>query len=209
MSEYFFRLTIDGAERAECIIEMPHGCAEMRSCGIERIHRSLQRSKDLAQSLLVLIPQSIEVRVVYQVIQIGDDVCIIIISSFAKVEEERLFLLIRCRNPCFVIDLLYQLLAIKIICALGFNEDSVATFSIKEENAMGVVFLTVHQISVLDDFGSVLKGLISHLLEPLAVEGNDFLHFNLHRLIAVSLVIQRSVECDFLHRHHLSFFLIV
>ena len=47
--------------------------------------------------------------------------------------------------------------------------------------------------------------MISHLLKSLAVEGNDFLHFNLHWLIVVSLVIEQSIECDFLHRHHLAF----
>ena len=47
--------------------------------------------------------------------------------------------------------------------------------------------------------------MILHLFEPLTVEGNDFLHFNLHRLIVMSLVIEQSIECDFLHRHHLAF----
>ncbi|MBR6617197.1 MAG: relaxase/mobilization nuclease domain-containing protein [Oscillospiraceae bacterium] len=67
------------------------------------------------------------------------------------------------------------------------------------------VLSDIHQILVVDNFGSIFKGMISHLLEPLTVEGNDFLHFNLHRLVAVSLVIKWSVKCDFLHRHHLSF----
>ena len=41
--------------------------------------------------------------------------------------------------------------------------------------------------------------MILHLFEPLTVEGNDFLHFNLHRLIVMSLVIEQSIEYDFLH----------
>ena len=38
-----------------------------------------------------------------------------------------------------------------------------------------------------------------YLFEPLTVEGNDFLHFNLHRLIVMSLVIEQSIQCDFFH----------
>ena len=95
-----------------------------------------------------------------------------------------------------------------VVCTLGFNENSVIAIGIEEENAVGGVALHIHQISVLDDFGSILKGMISHLLEPLAVEGNDFLHLNLHRFVTVGLVIQRSIECDFLHRHQLSFLIV-
>ena len=43
---------------------------------------------------------------------------------------------------------------------------------------MGSASLHIHQISVLDDFGAVIQGMILHLLEPLVIEGNDFLHFN-------------------------------
>jgi hypothetical protein len=83
------------------------------------------------------------------------------------------------------------------------------TISYPPNNAMGCVTLHIHQISVLDDFGTVIQGMISHLLKPLTVEGNDFLHFNLHRLIVMSLVIEQSIECDFLHGHRHPFFLIV
>ena len=86
-----------------------------------------------------------------------------------------------------------------VVSTLGFNKDSIAAVGIKEENAMGCVAFHIHQILVVDNFGSIFKGMISHLLEPLTVEGNNFLHFNLHRFVAVSLVIQWSIECDFFH----------
>ena len=94
--------------------------------------------------------------------------------------------------------------------AKGGGNTGKADVKQKKENAVSCVALHIHQISVLDDFGAVIQGMISHLFELLTVEGNDFLHFNLHRLIVMSLVIEQSIECDFLpvfrHGHRLSFF---